>query len=100
MVVLIPSRIVDGNLVFKACVYGPSESGRKTVLERLSDEEGLVSGKLNEIKDEKGSMLSFKLKLGKVLNLIFQVYTLDVSDESNARMFLKGADSVHLGFFN
>ena len=94
MVVLIPSRRVDGTLVFKACVYGPSESGRKTVIEWLYGKEELASGKLNEIKDEKGSMLFFDRKLGNVSNVIFQVYTFDVSDESNARMFLKGADSI------
>ena len=94
MVVLIPSRRVDGTLVFKTCIYGPSESGRKTVIECLYEKGELALGKLNETKDEKGSMLSFELNLGKIPNLIFQVYTLDVSDESNARMALKGADSI------
>ena len=94
MVVLIPSRRADGTFVFKTCVYGPSEGGRKTVLERLSDEEGLASGKLNEIKDEKGSMLSFERIIGKVYNVIFQVYTFNVSDESNAKIVLKGTDAI------
>jgi len=94
MVVLIPSRRKGGTLVFKAYVYGPSESGRKTVMEFLYEKEGLALGKLNEIKDEKSSMLFFDRKLEKISNVIFQVYTFGVSDESNARMILKGADSI------
>ena len=94
MVILIPSRRADGTLVFKTCVYGPSESGRKTVLEQLYEKGGLASGKLNEIKDEKGSMLSFERIIGKVYNVIFQVYTFNVSDESNAKIVLKGTDAI------
>lgn len=91
MVVLIPSRRRDGTLVFRTCVYGPSESGRKTVIEWLHGKEGLASGKLSEIKDEKGSMLFFDQIFE---NIIFQVYTLNVSDESNERIVLKGTDSI------
>ena len=91
--ILIPSKREDGTLVFKTCVYGPSESGRKTVLAWIY-EKILASGKLNEIKDEKGSMLSVDLSLVKASNVIFQVYTFDASDESNARIFLKGADAI------
>ena len=86
--VLIPTKRVDGTLVFKTCVYGPSESGRKTVI------EWLASGKLNETKDEKGSMLFFDHISESISNIIFQVYTLDVSDESNTRTVLKDADAV------
>ena len=39
MVVLIPSKREDGTLVFKLCIYGPSESGRKTVLEWIYGKE-------------------------------------------------------------
>ena len=94
MVVLIPNRRADGVLVFKTCVYGPSESGRKTVLEHIYEKEGLASGKLNEIKDEKGSMLSFERTIGRVSNVIFQVYTFNASDESNAKIVLKGTDAI------
>jgi len=93
MVVLIPSKREDGTLVFKTCVYGTSESGRKTVLECLCEKE-LALGKLNEIKDEKGSMLFCDLNLVKASNIIFQVYTFNASDESNTRIFLKGADAI------
>jgi len=53
MVVLIPSRRVDGALVFKMCVYGPSESGRKTVIEGLYENDEKKG--LDEIKDEKSN---------------------------------------------
>lgn len=71
MVVLIPRRRADGKLVFRACIYGPSESARKTVLKWIYGKEGLA-----------------------ISNVIFQVYTYSVADESKARNFLKGADSI------
>ncbi|MFW9825146.1 MAG: hypothetical protein ACFFE4_19550 [Candidatus Thorarchaeota archaeon] len=84
-----PSRRKDGTLAFKVCIYGPPESGRKTVLKWIFKYE-----ELNEIKDEKFYDYNLKDRDGKDLNVIVQVYTLDLSDESSARKIMKGTDAV------
>lgn len=87
MVIFIPSRRGDGAPIFKICIYGPPESGRKTVLKWLHGHLGKKS-KIEELKDETGSTLFFDAEYGKTTTVKFQIYT------SQSQTVLKGTDAV------
>ncbi|MFW9784951.1 MAG: hypothetical protein ACFFFB_21905, partial [Candidatus Heimdallarchaeota archaeon] len=83
----IPSRRKDGTLVFRVCIYGPPESGRKTVFKWLHGRLG-KEGKIEEIEDDQGSTLFFDTEYGKTTTVKFQIYT------SQSQSVLKGTDAV------